>query len=125
MFTSSCCESVSSCSCPSAPGGSSNQLRPNASRPSSRRTNFTMPERPPGSSSSRCTTLYAIVLLSHAEDAERRLGDRRVERGREAEREDAPRVERVDDPVVPEPRGGVVRAPLAVVGLADPFLVDV
>ncbi len=56
---------------------------------------------------------------SHAKDAERALGHRRVRRGREAEREHAARVERVDDAVVPEPRGRVVRVALRLVGGAD------
>ena len=46
----------------------------------------------------------------HPEDAEARLRDRRVERGLDAHRQDAPRVERVDDAVVPEPGRGEVRA---------------
>src|SRR3954466_703572 len=41
---------------------------------------------------------------SHSEDAERALRDRRVQRRRDPECKDAPRVERVDDPVVPQPR---------------------
>ena len=40
---------LSSCSRPSAPGGSSNQLMPNASTPSSRRTKRTAPPGPAGS----------------------------------------------------------------------------
>jgi len=56
MFTSSCCDSTSSCSWPTASGGRSNQLRPKASSPSSRRTNLTMPVRPPGSRSCTLTT---------------------------------------------------------------------
>ena len=46
---------------------------------------------------------------SHPEDAESCFGYRRVERGLEAKGEDAPRVHRVDDPVVPEPGRREVR----------------
>ena len=49
-------------------------------------------------------------VLSHPEDPEARLRDRRVERRLDAHRQDAPRVERVDDPVVPQPGRREVRA---------------
>ena len=55
----------------------------------------------------------------HPEDAEGRLGNRRVQRGRDAEREHAARVERVDDAVVPQARGRVVRVALLLVLRAD------
>src|SRR5205823_5110189 len=64
------------------------------------------------------------ITPSHAEDAERRFGNRGVVRGGEAEREHAPRVERVDDPVVPEACGRVVRVALRLVLRADLVLVD-
>ena len=51
---------------------------------------------------------------SHPEDAEARLRDRRVERGGDAQGEDPPRVERIDDAVVPQPGGREVgRCPRA------------
>ena len=56
---------------------------------------------------------------SHPEDAEARLGDRRVERRLDAHRQDPPRVERVDDAVVPQPRRREVGRALALVGLED------
>src|SRR5207247_4735190 len=52
---------------------------------------------------------------SHAKDAELGLRDRSVQRRGQAEREDSPRIERVDDPVVPESRGRVVRIALVLV----------
>src|SRR3954470_22479517 len=51
----------------------------------------------------------------HAENVERGLGNRSIHRRGEPEREHAPRVERIDDPVVPEPRGRVVRVALGLV----------
>ena len=47
--------------------------------------------------------------LLHPEDAVADVLDRRMLRGREAEREDRPGVERIDDAVVPQARGRVVR----------------
>src|SRR4051794_11908696 len=55
----------------------------------------------------------------HPEDAEARLRDRRMDGGLDPERQDAPRVERIDDAVVPQPRGREVRRALALVGLED------
>src|SRR5688572_22521994 len=55
----------------------------------------------------------------HPEDAEPRLGDRGVEGRVESQREDAPRIERVDDPVVPEPGRREIRRPLALVRVED------
>src|ERR1051326_8332546 len=52
---------------------------------------------------------------SHSKDAETRLRDRRVVRDRQPEAEVAARVGGVDDAVVPEARGRVVRAPFALV----------
>src|SRR5215211_8344148 len=54
-FTSSCCDSASSCSLPSTFGGISNQLIPNAETPRRRRTNRTAPPGPSGSTSSTLT----------------------------------------------------------------------
>src|SRR4051794_6383190 len=62
---------------------------------------------------------------SHAKHAERRLRDRRVQRSRDAEREHASRVERVDDAVVPQARGRVVRVALRLVLRADLVAVGV
>src|SRR6185503_13205685 len=61
-LTSSWPESVSSCSTPGAPGGSSNQLIPKASSPSSRRTNRTAPPGPAPSMSSMFLNEYPIRL---------------------------------------------------------------
>src|SRR5215510_2625604 len=57
--------------------------------------------------------------MSHAEDAEARLGYGLFEAERETQRETAARVDGIDDAVVPEPRGGVVRIALFFVLLAD------
>src|SRR5690606_28765529 len=56
---------------------------------------------------------------SHAEHAEPRRLDRRIERGRDAQSEDAPGVRGIDDAVVPQPRGGIPGAALRLVLLAD------
>src|SRR5262249_30869622 len=110
-------------------GGISNQLIPKASTPSSRRTNRTAPPGPEPSIAATSTIEYPIArpYRLHAEDAEAGLRDRRVERGGDAEGEHASGVERVDDPVVPQPRGRVVgvalllvlRTDLVRVGVAD------
>src|SRR5690606_27865423 len=55
----------------------------------------------------------------HPEDAELRRLDRSVERGGDAEAQYAARIGRVDDAVVPQPRGGVPGAALVLVLLAD------
>src|SRR5438128_2787758 len=55
----------------------------------------------------------------HPENAEAAFLDRRVERGGDREREDVARFLRGDQAVVPEPRGRVVRVPLALVLLAE------
>ena len=57
--------------------------------------------------------------ISHPEDAEAGLGDGGVERGRDAERQDHARVQRIDDAVVPEAGGAVIRAALRLVLLPD------
>src|ERR671937_2703037 len=118
-LTSSWPDSVSSCSGPATFGGTSNQLIPNACTPSSRRTNRTAPPRTGRVDVVDVDHAVTHALSLHPEDTERRLGNRRVERGRDAERKHTSRVERVDDAVVPEPRGRMVRIPLALVLRAD------
>ena len=71
---------------------------------------------------SLCISVNDVVVHGstlHAEDAELGVRDRGVEGGLEADGEDAAGVERVDDPVVPEPGGGEVRVALALVRLED------
>src|SRR5579883_1789016 len=58
----------------------------------------------------------------HAEEAEARVLFGRVASGSERQRENAPRLERIDHSVVPESRGGVVRMALALVLLANGLL---
>src|SRR5450631_1915 len=58
----------------------------------------------------------------HAEDAEARLFDGRIQGCSESEAEDPARVGRVDDAVVPEPRRRIVRMALPLVLLADRIL---
>jgi hypothetical protein len=53
--------------------------------------------------------LMTTLPGSHAEDAEARLLDGRIESRREAEAQHPPAVGRRDDAVVPEPRAGVSR----------------
>src|SRR5438093_9784498 len=62
-------------------------------------------------------TLHARA--SHPEDAELRVRDGGVERGFEADRQDAPGVKWIDDAVVPESGGGEVGRALALVGVED------
>ena len=52
---------------------------------------------------------------SHAKDAERGGPRRRVERSCEVQSKHAPRIGRVDDAIVPQPRGCKVRRALAIV----------
>src|SRR6202521_4025386 len=56
---------------------------------------------------------------SHAEDAEARLLDGRVESRREGEPQDSARIDGIDDAVVPQPRRGVVGMALLLVLLAN------
>src|SRR6478735_10604413 len=56
---------------------------------------------------------------SHPEDAKPGLGNRGVERRLEPDREHPAGVERVDDPVVPDPGRREIRRALALVGLED------
>src|SRR5438552_5349111 len=60
-----------------------------------------------------------LMRTSHAEDAELRRQDRRVQRGRERQAEDATRLRGVDHAVVPQARTRVVRMPLRFVLRAD------
>src|SRR5687768_13646834 len=63
--------------------------------------------------------LFVMGGSSHAEDAELRLLEGCIGRGREGEAEDAASVGRIDHAVVPEARAGVVGVALALVLLAD------
>src|SRR6476469_9403963 len=56
---------------------------------------------------------------SHPEDAEPGLGNRGVERRLEPDGQHAPGIERVDDPVVPDPGRREIRRALALVVLED------
>src|SRR5437764_460225 len=56
-----------------------------------------------------------LMTPSHPEDAELGLADRLVHGRRQAERQRQPRIDRIEDAVVPNARRGVVRLPLAVV----------
>src|SRR6201987_4290818 len=60
-------------------------------------------------------TLRNTNESSHPEDAVADGGERRVARRRQGQPEDPPLVRRVDHPVVPQPRGGVVRVALRLV----------
>src|ERR1700704_3178923 len=55
----------------------------------------------------------------HSKNAEPGLFDRRVERGGNRERQDAPRFAGRDHSVVPKPRGGIVGMPLPLVLVED------
>src|SRR6185295_7624520 len=70
---------------------------------------------------SRCVGSQTCGLTSesHPEDAEARLRYGLLERQRQPQREAAARVDRVDDAIVPQPRGGVIRIALFFVLLAD------
>src|SRR6185369_12367048 len=65
------------------------------------------------------SSITSCLCASHPKYAEPGFLDRRVERGGDGEAEQAPRVERVDDAVVPEARARVVGMPLALILLAD------
>lgn len=56
---------------------------------------------------------------SHSKDAELGVFRAAVRRGGDAEADDLSGVRRVDDPVVPQPRRGVVRVPFPFVCLDD------
>src|ERR1700722_6210394 len=60
-----------------------------------------------------------LALVLHSENPELRVGDRRVVRHRQSERQRAPRLRRVENPIVPQPRRGVVRRALVVVLVED------
>src|SRR6185295_5526573 len=70
---------------------------------------------------SRCVGSQTCGLTSesHPEDAEARLRNGLFERQRQPQREAAARVDRIDDAIVPQPRGGVIRITLLLVLLAD------
>ena len=55
----------------------------------------------------------------HPEDAEARLGDRRVERRRESEAQHIASFGRRDDAVIPKPRSGIIGIAFAFILLAD------
>src|SRR3546814_1087428 len=62
----------------------------------------------------------AFLSSSHPEQAEARVrGDRGIEAGGNGEAEHVAGLDRVDDPVVPQPGGGVVRIAFVLVALAD------
>src|SRR6185437_2999423 len=69
----------------------------------------------------RLRIIFIVVLPSplHAEEAEARLFLRRVVHRGKRETENAARLERIDHPVVPESRRGVIGMTLALVLLAD------
>src|SRR5882672_8394596 len=71
---------------------------------------------------STSSILTSCLFASHPKYAELRFLDRRVQRGGDGEAEQAPRVERIDHAVVPEPRARVIRVALALVLLADRLL---
>src|SRR5262249_10825530 len=69
----------------------------------------------PASLSATRSSPNAPTWPLHPEYAEARLIDRRVERGRDRQRQRASSVLRSDDAVVPEACRGVVRVPLGLV----------
>src|SRR6185369_1819400 len=73
-------------------------------------------------SSTEVWTESLTLLASHPEDAEPGRADRLVHRRRQAERQRHAGVDRIEDAVVPDPRGGIVRMPLAIVLLEDRLL---
>src|SRR5215831_7280441 len=66
--------------------------------------------------------LITRVPELHAEHAKALRLQRGVAHHREGERQHAPRVAGVDDPVVPQTRRGIIRVPLPLVLLADRLL---
>src|ERR1700687_1570353 len=58
-------------------------------------------------------------LWLHPKDAEARFLDGRIEARGECESEHATRIDGIDDTIVPEPRGGVIRVALALVLVAN------
>src|ERR1700761_9771141 len=67
-------------------------------------------------------TLRNTNESSHPEDAVANGGERRVARRGQRQPEDPPRIRRVDHPVVPQPRGRVVRVALRLVLVPDGLL---
>src|SRR5256885_7975024 len=78
---------------------------------------------------SRRSTSCSLRRESHAEDAVPHVLDRRMPGGSEPERKDSTRGERIDDAVIPEARGRVIRRSLRLVLLenarAERFLLGV
>src|SRR5260221_9764783 len=68
------------------------------------------------------SSITFCLCALHPKYAELRFFDRGVERGRDRQAQQAARVGRVDDAVVPQPRAGVVGVALGLVLLADRFL---
>src|SRR5207302_2728242 len=66
-----------------------------------------------------CPAMTSQRGISHPEDSELGLSDRRIEARRNGERQQAAGVERVDDAVVPKARAGVIRMALGFVLGAD------
>src|SRR6267142_1460884 len=60
-------------------------------------------------------SMFSMARTLHSEDAEARIFDRRIERGRNCEAQQAARVGGVDHAVVPQPCAGVVGMALALV----------
>jgi hypothetical protein len=54
--------------------------------------------------------------LSHPEDTELGLSDRRIEAGRDGQSQQAASVERIDDAVIPQARAGIVFARNVITG---------
>src|SRR5437667_11038327 len=65
------------------------------------------------------STVARCSLTLHPENAEPGFFDRRIERRGEGEAEKAPRLGRIDDAVVPQPRARVVRMALALILCPD------
>src|SRR5215469_14134581 len=67
----------------------------------------------------RSTRSVSNVMRSHPEDAEARRRQRRVRGRGDAEGEHRARVGRIDDAVIPQPRGGIVRIAFCLVFVKD------
>src|SRR5262245_27679434 len=74
---------------------------------------------PPREKDGNRVTEPPFRAASHAEHGRMPIGDRRVQRRRQRERQRAARLPRIDDAVVPEPRRGKQRVPLGLVFLED------
>src|SRR5213075_2371120 len=71
---------------------------------------------------SRTIFTIALIAASHAEHAEAHRRNRSVQAGRQREGQHVARLGRIDDAVVPEPRGGEVGAALPLVGVENRLL---